>query len=65
MKIGFLAGQFLLGGVSHVIKVRIIAPLEYRIGVVMDRDNVSRQKAMRILKKDDEERYRWSRKLWC
>ena len=39
-------------------------PLEYRIKVVMDRDNVSRQKAMSTLKRDDEERYRWSRKLF-
>ncbi len=59
-----LAGHFLLKGVSHVLKVRIIAPLEYRINVVMERDNVSEQKALRILKKDDEERYRWSRKLF-
>jgi cytidylate kinase len=59
-----LAGQFLLKGVSHVLKVRIIAPLEYRINVVMDRDNVSEQKALRILKRDDEERQRWTRKLF-
>lgn len=59
-----LAGHFLLEGVSHVLKVRIIAPLEYRIKVVMERDNISRQRAIRILKKDDEERYRWSRKLF-
>jgi cytidylate kinase len=58
------SGQYLLKGVSHVLKVRIIAPLEYRIGVVMDRDSVSRQKAIRILKRDDEERYRWSRRLF-
>jgi hypothetical protein len=44
--------------------VRIIAPLEYRINIVMVRDNVERQKAISILKKDDEERNRWSRKLF-
>ena len=59
-----LAGQFLLPGVSHVLKVRIIAPLEYRINIVMVRDNVERQKAISILRKDDEERNRWSRKLF-
>jgi len=59
-----LAGHFLLEGIAHVLKVRIIAPLEYRVKVVMERDNVSRQKAIRILKKDDDERYRWSRKLF-
>ena len=59
-----LLGQFLLQGVSHVLKVRIIAPLEYRINVVMVRDNVERRKAIRILRRDDEERYRWARKLF-
>lgn len=59
-----LAGQFLLPGISHVLKVRIIAPLEYRIGVVMERDNVSKLKATSILRKSDEERYRWSRQLF-
>jgi len=58
------AGQYLLKGISHVLKVRIIAPLEYRIAVVMDRDEVSRQKAINILKRDDEERYRWTRRLF-
>jgi hypothetical protein len=59
-----LAGQFLLPGISHVLKVRIIAPLEYRVGVVMERDNVARLKATSILRKSDEERYRWSRQLF-
>ena len=55
-----LAGQYLLKDVAHVLKVRIIAPLEYRVNVVMERDNVSEQKAISILRKSDEERYRWT-----
>jgi len=45
-----LAGQFLLQGVSHVLKVRIIAPLEYRINIVMDRDNVDRPEGLQSLR---------------
>ena len=59
-----LAGQYLLKDVAHVLKVRIIAPLEYRVNVVMERDNVSEQKAISILRKSDEERYRWTKKLF-
>jgi len=59
-----MAGQFLLRGVSHVLNMRITAPLDYRIGVVMDRDKVPGEKAIRSLKQDDEERYRWTRKLF-
>jgi len=59
-----LAGQFLLPGVAHVLKVRIIAPLEYRVKVVTERDNVSEQKAISILRRGDEERLRWTKKLF-
>lgn len=59
-----LAGHFLLKGVSHVLKVRIIAPMDYRVKVIMKRDEVSKEEAQRILMKDDEERHAWSRKLY-
>jgi cytidylate kinase len=59
-----LAGHFLLKGISHVLKVRIIAPMDYRVKVIMRRDEVSKEEALRILMKDDEERFKWSRKLY-
>ncbi|MBI4700621.1 MAG: cytidylate kinase family protein [Deltaproteobacteria bacterium] len=59
-----LAGHFLLRGVGHAVKVRIIAPLEYRVQVVMERDGVPREEALRILRKDDEQRSEWSRRLY-
>jgi cytidylate kinase len=51
------AGHELLPGVSHVLKVRLVAPLEYRIGAVMDRQpRLDRKAAMRYINQVDEER---------
>jgi hypothetical protein len=54
----------LLKGISHVLKVRIIAELEDRIAVVMERDGVNRKEALRVLANDDEQRRRWSKHLY-
>ncbi|MEW6614850.1 MAG: cytidylate kinase-like family protein [Thermodesulfobacteriota bacterium] len=59
-----LAGHFFVKGVSHVLKVRIIADLEDRIRLVMERDKVSRKKALQFLKKIDEQRRKWSISLY-
>lgn len=59
-----LAGHFFVRGISHVLKVRIIADEEDRIRLVMERDRVSRKDALRFLKKIDDHRRRWSRHLY-
>ena len=58
------AGHFFLSGISHVLKVRVIADLEKRVQIVMKRDHVHEEQALRILKKDDEERRKWSLYLY-
>jgi len=58
-----LAGHFLLEGISHVLKVRIISDMEDRIALEMKREKISREEAKRILKSDDEQRRRWSQYL--
>ena len=58
-----LAGQFLLKGVSHVLKVRIVADLEARALLEMEREHISREEALARLNKDDHERRQWSLKL--
>lgn len=50
------AGHELLPGISHVLKVRLVAPLEYRIQVVMERDKLDRKGAIRYINQVDEER---------
>lgn len=59
-----LAGHFFVKGVAHVLKVRIIADLEDRIRIVMERDGISRKQAARFLEKMDAERRKWSRHLY-
>jgi cytidylate kinase len=55
-----LAGHFFLQDIPHVLKVRIIADLEDRVAEEMKRENISAAEARHILKKDDDERRRWS-----
>lgn len=59
-----LAGHFFLQGIPHVLKVRIIANMEDRIREEMKRGNITAEKAREILKKDDEERRKWSLSLY-
>lgn len=58
------AGHFLVGDISHVLKVRIIADMEERIAYMMKRENVSKEDAAQLVKKVDEERTKWSLKLY-
>jgi len=59
-----LAGHFFLEGISHVLKVRITSDMEDRISLEMERENISKEEAQRILKSDDMQRYKWSRYLY-
>lgn len=59
-----LGGHFFLKGVSHAIKVRIIADLEDRVRLEMARENISEDEARHILKKDDSERHKWALALY-
>jgi cytidylate kinase len=59
-----LAGHFFVKGISHVLKVRIIADLDDRVKLEMKREGISKKEALRILLKDDEERAKWSKDLY-
>jgi cytidylate kinase len=58
------AGHFLLKGVSHVLRVRIVAPLELRIKFVMDRQQLSRDDAEKYIEKVDKQRIKWTKFLY-
>ena len=58
------AGHFFVGDVSHVLKVRITADMELRLERMMQREGVSREKAEWLVNQVDEERKRWSVKLY-
>jgi len=59
-----MAGHFFLQEIPHVFKVRIVADLEDRVAEEMKRENISASEARHILKKDDDERRRWSIQLF-
>ncbi len=59
-----LAGHFFLQGVSHVLKVRIISDMDDRVKLEMERENISAKEALKVLKRDDQERRKWSRSLY-
>jgi len=59
-----LAGHFLCQGIPNILKVRIDANLEDRIKEEMRREHISEKEARNILKKDDEERRKWSMYLY-
>lgn len=59
-----LAGHFFIKGISHALKVRIISDMDERVRVEMGRESISKEAALQALKKDDEERRKWSRHLY-
>jgi cytidylate kinase len=59
-----LAGHYFLQDIPHVLKVRIIAEIEDRVKEEMRRENISAAEARHVLKKDDEERRKWSLQIY-
>ena len=59
-----LAGHFFVKDIPHVLKVRIITDLGYRIKFVMERDQVTRDKAIDFLDKIDNSRRKWGQYLY-
>lgn len=59
-----LAGHFFIQGISHALKIRIIADFEDRVKNEMDTERISRDAAVQQLKKDDMERMKWSQALY-
>ncbi|MBW1703711.1 MAG: cytidylate kinase-like family protein [Deltaproteobacteria bacterium] len=59
-----LAGHLLLTGVPHLLKVRIIADMTDRIEAEMQREGISRNEALTLLKTDDQERRKWTKTIY-
>ena len=59
-----LAGHFFVKGVSHVLKVRILAEFEDRVASEVKREGTTAKEAADLLRKDDEERKKWSKHLY-
>jgi cytidylate kinase len=58
------AGHLLLRGISHVLRVRLIAPMGFRVGAAMAALRCGREEAEAHVRRVDEERARWTRFLY-
>ncbi len=54
------AGHVLIPGISHVLKVRVIAEIEDRIALLQKTRNISRDEALKFIEKEDRERADWN-----
>jgi cytidylate kinase len=59
-----LAGQFLFADLCNAFKVRIVAPMEYRIETAMRRFGLKKDEAKRHIQDADEYRSRWGRQIF-
>lgn len=59
-----LVGHPVIRGVSHVLKVRIIANLEDRIRIEMDRENITEEKARKTIATLDDQQKKWGRAVY-
>ncbi len=59
-----LAGHFILRGIKHMLNVRILADIQDRVWLEMERENLSYEDALRLIRKDDDERRQWSLKVF-
>ncbi len=58
------AGQLLFGGVRHLVRVRIVAPVEHRVSVARREMNFSQREAEDYIREMDEDRRSWTRFLY-
>lgn len=58
------AGHFLLEGISHVLKIRILADMEYRINAAAKQFQFSEKEAARYIDRVDCERVKWTKFLY-
>ncbi len=59
-----LVGHPILRGVSHVLKVRIIANMDSRIRLEMERENISEEKARKNIEGLDEQQRKWGKAVY-
>jgi cytidylate kinase len=58
------AGHFLLPGVDHVLRVRLVAEMPYRIKAATSQFDFSEKEAIHYIKEVDKERVKWTKFLY-
>jgi cytidylate kinase len=54
------AGHLLLRGVSHVVRIRVIAPMPYRVALVRDQLSMNAAEALAYIQRMDQDRRKWT-----
>jgi cytidylate kinase len=57
-------GHLLVSEITHALRIRVIADIEYRIQAAMKQAGLSRDKALAYIRQVDEARSRWARLLY-
>ncbi len=58
------AGHLLLKGGPHIVRVRIVAPMEIRANLAQERLKLSRAEALDYIEKMDQDRRKWTQYLY-
>jgi cytidylate kinase len=58
------AGHLLLSDIAHVICVRVIADMEYRIKAAIEKEKLNRKEAIDLIKKLDKQGLNWTKFLY-
>jgi cytidylate kinase len=58
------AGHLLLRGVPHLLCVRLIAPIDFRVRQLMEKQNLGREEALASIETVDRERHTWTRLVY-
>jgi hypothetical protein len=58
------AGHLLLSGISNLLRVRVIADMEFRIQAAMKEKNFNRNDALEYIEKVDKDRKKWTHFLY-
>lgn len=58
------AGYLLLRGISHVLSIHVVAPLPFRVNMLMKRENMLHEDAISYIEKMDHYRKDWCRFLY-
>jgi len=58
------AGHLLPRDITHILKVCLVANRDYRIDLAAEGKKISKRSASRAIKKDDEERKKWTQYLF-
>src|SRR5574341_139975 len=58
------AGHHLLAGIRHVIRVRVVADIAYRVQAAMKRLGMTSHQAEAYIRKVDSERVKWTQFLY-